>query len=85
MSRASAELANGVADSRRVVCGETSPAESPIAYFQRRIREITSDAPVRRSQSVLSLLISLICRCSPVRRPGFSPFAWLLQKSENDP
>jgi hypothetical protein len=40
----SAEPANGVADSGRGVRGETSLAESPIAYIQRRIREITSDA-----------------------------------------
>jgi Primase C terminal 1 (PriCT-1) len=41
----SAEPANGAADSGRGVRGETSVAESPMAYIQRRIREITSDAP----------------------------------------
>jgi hypothetical protein len=38
----SAEQANGVADAGRGVRGETSLAESPMAYIQRRIREITS-------------------------------------------
>jgi hypothetical protein len=41
----SAEPANGVADSGRGVRGGTSVAESPMAYIQRRIREITSDGP----------------------------------------
>jgi hypothetical protein len=42
----SAEPANSIADSGRG-SGETSLAESPIAYILRRIREITSvDAPL---------------------------------------